>query len=286
MRGSGDDDRRPGDREGEARRDPPGAGPDEPGRETETGIDPSEITGRESALPHEGEVDFETDVEFLHRVIVREAFEPEEGRERVPWWVWAIFALAIFWAGIYLGRYGGTFDTATHVALARVSSEVVEEISESAAELTADPIAAGRSIYLSRCQLCHQPDGSGMPGVFPPIIGAEQVVGDPGPLVLIILHGLAGPVTVQGQVYSGMMPGWGNVMSDAEVAAVASYVRQWETNDAGPVSPDQVAALRAATQDRTTPWTMPELEAVLASPEVGAAAGGGAPVEPTQGTAP
>lgn len=288
MKGTGDD-RSPAEEpwadadDHPQRRDDGGHPGDEHGR----GIDPAEIRGHEEAIPHEGEVDFEPDVEYLHRAIYREAFEPEEGRERVPWWVWAVFAIAIFWAGLYLGLYGGSFDTATHVAFSRTKPLVRAEIAEEAAAIQADPIRAGQALYSARCQACHQPDGTGVAGVFPPIIGAEQVNGPPEIVVLIILHGLAGPVTVQGQSYNGVMPGWQDILDDAEIAAVASYIRQWESNDATPVTPELVSALRNATAQRTNPWTAQELEAAIQSPEIrDAASGSGAAPTPTPGTAP
>lgn len=252
----------------------------------EQGFDPAEIRGHEEALPHEGEVDFETDVEYLHRAIYREAFEPDEGRERVPWWVWATFAIAIFWAGLYLGLYGGTFGTATHVAYSRVQPLVREEVAEASAQLQANPILAGQDLYTRRCQVCHQATGAGVPGVFPPIIGAERVTGPPAGVVLILLHGLTGPITVAGQTYNGAMPAWAKLMSDAEIAAVASFIRQWETNDASPVTPELVSTLRNATADRATPWTNPELEAALQSPEIEDAVQAANTTAPTPGTAP
>lgn len=232
------------------------------------GYDPADISGHEEALPHEGDLDFEPDVEYLHRAIYREAFEPEEGREPTPWWVWAISVLAIFWGGWYLGKHGGTFNTAVHVAFSRVWEPVREEISEQTAATLGDPVQAGQAIYASRCQVCHQPDGTGMPGVFPPLIGVDRVTGPPAGVVLILLHGLSGPITVAGQLYNGAMPGWGDILSDAEIAAVATYIRQWGTNQAPAVAPELVTGLRSATSSRTTPWTEPELEAALQSPEI------------------
>lgn len=287
MRGTGDED--PRDEEPRAAdhdrtsRDRAGDHADD---DLEKGVDPAEIRGHEEALPHRGEVDFETDVEYLHRAIYREAFEPAEGRERVPWWVWTSFAIAIFWAGLYLGLHGGTFDTATHVAFSRTQPLVKEEVAKEAARLQANPIQAGQDLYTRHCQACHQATGTGVPGVFPPLLNAEQVLGPPAEVVLILLHGLAGPITVAGQTYNGAMPAWQDILSDTEIAAVASFIRQWETNTAGPVTPELVTALRNATAQRTTPWTAPELEAALQSHEVREAVEHVGTTAPTTGTAP
>lgn len=122
------------------------------------------------------------------------------------------------------------------------------------------PDADGEKVYNSRCMSCHQMDGKGIPGVFPPLNESEFVVGSPQRLVRIILHGMMGETTVKGVTYSGMMPPWGSFLSDEEVAAVITYIRSNFDNDASAITPELVAEIRAATADRKQPWTEPELE--------------------------
>src|SRR5690606_915248 len=107
----------------------------------------AEITAHEQALPVEGEHDFEPDVERLHRAIYREPRDPVEGREPVPWWVWAAAALSLFWGGWYLGRHGGVFGPETHLAYPDLRAPVAAEAAGEAAELRLDPVAAGQRIY-------------------------------------------------------------------------------------------------------------------------------------------
>jgi len=203
--------------------------------------------------------DLEPDVERLHRAIVREPSDPEEGREPVPWWLWVAAVVAIFWAGWYVGRYGGTFDTRTHVALRR-GDEVVTAVARTQDSTVAvNPVQAGQDIYTRRCAVCHQPNGQGMAGAFPPLVGSELVTGPPETVVRVILHGLQGPVVVAGQTYNGAMPAWGNQLDDSDIAAVATYIRQWAPNAAPPVDTALVAKLRAADASRTQPWTAEEL---------------------------
>src|SRR5690606_975106 len=152
----------------------------------------AEIEAHEQALPESGERDFEPDVERIHRPIYREPRDPIEGREPVPWWLWAATAISLFWGGWYLGRYGGSFGTATHVDFAYLKEFVVEEAVEQGAQAALDPEVAGQRIYTARCQVCHQANGLGVPGTFPPLIGADWVVGPPEYIVLILLHGLQG----------------------------------------------------------------------------------------------
>lgn len=215
-------------------------------------------------------VDLQPDVERLHRAIRREPRDPVEGRERVPWFFTAAVALALFWGGWYLGRYGGEFGLATHVALGARDAGTVAAVSAQSEAAVTDPVAAGERVYASNCASCHQASGRGMPGAFPPVVGSEWVTGSPETLARVILFGLQGPIEVAGSPYNGAMPAWKDVLKDEEIAAVATYLRQWEPNAAAPVGAEQVAALRAAHADRTMPWTADELRTTTPAP-------GGAP---------
>ena len=99
----------------------------------------------------------------------------------------------------------------------------------------------------------------GLPPQYPPLAGSEWVAGDERRLLRIILHGLVGEVNVAGETFNGAMPGWGPILKDAEIAAVASYVRAHFGNKAAPVSAASVARVRREFANRTTPWTVAEL---------------------------
>jgi mono/diheme cytochrome c family protein len=206
-------------------------------------------------------VDFDPDVERLHRQLYREPRDPLEGREPAPWWLWATVALALFWGGWYLGRHGGTFSTATQLEFPFNERAVAGQAAPSPPPIT-DPIAAGQNIYTQRCQACHQANGLGQPNLFPPIIGSEWVTGPEETTIRILLNGMQGPVEVAGATYNGVMPPWRDQLSDQEIAAVITFIRQWEGNDAEPVTPEAVAALRPEGVSRGTPWTAEELRAL------------------------
>ena len=122
----------------------------------------------------------------------------------------------------------------------------------------AGPPRTGAQIFSSTCAACHQAQGEGT-NVYPPLAGSEWVNGDESRVIRILLHGLTGEVEVQGQVYSGAMPPWGPTLSDAEIAAVLTYIRSSWGNNAFPVTAATVAKARTSYAGRTTPWTVPEL---------------------------
>jgi len=210
-------------------------------------------------------VDLQPDVERLHRAVRREPRDPVEGREPAPWFFTAAVALALFWGGWYLGRYGGEWGLATHVAFAARQPGIAASASAQASAAVQDPVAAGKRVYDKNCVGCHQGTGKGVPGAFPPLVGSEWVTGSPETVALILLFGLQGPMQVAGSDFNGAMPAWKDVLKDEEIAAVATYIRQWAPNAAPAVTSEQVAALRAAHAGRTTPWTAPELQRAAAA---------------------
>jgi cytochrome c oxidase subunit 2 len=102
----------------------------------------------------------------------------------------------------------------------------------------------GSGIYTSKCAGCHGAAGAGVPGMFPPLAGSEQVNGDDKALIGILLNGLSGPVTVKGASYNGMMPPWKDQLNDKEIAAVATFVRSSWGNNGKVITPDQVESER------------------------------------------
>ena len=133
-------------------------------------------------------------------------------------------------------------------------------VSESAAFVKADDeqMKRGLAVYSRTCIACHQPTGKGLAPVFPSIAGVPIVNGDTTLPIKFILHGLMGPITVDGVTYNSMMPPVAGV-SDQDVADVLTYVRQSFGNKSNPVTADQVKAVRAANAARTAPWNTAEL---------------------------
>lgn len=102
---------------------------------------------------------------------------------------------------------------------------------------------AGATVYSTNCSSCHQADGKGLAGAFPPLAGNPVVTGDPKNLVHIVKYGLTGKVSVAGHDFNGTMPPWGSQLSDTQIADVATYVRTSWGNKATPVTAAEVGAV-------------------------------------------
>jgi mono/diheme cytochrome c family protein len=173
-----------------------------------------------------------------------------------------LFSGLIFFGGTYLGRYSAHFDPMVYNENLRRSGGAA------APAPPADPIEVGKKLYNNAaCNTCHQPNGMGVPGAFPPLVDSEWVTGSEERLIRIVLHGLVGPINVKGTDYNSAMPAFGRVAgsgynwTDDKVAAVLTYIRQEWGNQAGPISTEKVAEVRAKEGDHK-PWTAAELESL------------------------
>jgi mono/diheme cytochrome c family protein len=102
----------------------------------------------------------------------------------------------------------------------------------------------GGAVYMANCSSCHQSNGQGLAGAFPPLAGNPVVTGNPTAVIAIVKNGLDGKVVVNGQAYSGIMPHWGGVLSDEQIASVVTYIRASWHNNAPGVSVADVRALK------------------------------------------
>lgn len=101
----------------------------------------------------------------------------------------------------------------------------------------------GKKVYNSVCLACHMRDGSGVPGMHPPLIESDFVNGEPDKLIKIVLEGLKGKVEIKGEIYNGIMPPQAN-LSDKQIADVLTYVRSNFGNNSGAITPEQVQKIR------------------------------------------
>ncbi len=230
--------------------------------------------------PHQGMDYGETGAVYeTHAAVAREKIDPDVGREPLSLWLVAIYGLAVFFGGAYLGRYAGNWsgDGLDYLGNApRVASHAgAGGATEQAAELT--PAQKGAKIYSANCATCHQATGLGVAGQYPPLAGSEYVSGGTRRLGMILLKGLQGPLTVKGAQYgSAVMQPWEKTLNDQKIAQVLTYIRQEWGNTAGPVAPEGIGALRKELAGHAESWTEPDLQAVPAETDLP----GGAPPAP------
>jgi len=117
-------------------------------------------------------------------------------------------------------------------------------LSFSAQKATAQNMANGKKIYQTRCLVCHQADGGGVPNMNAPLDGASNVVGnDIARLVKIIRNGYNERVALDGYYYSNAMTANPD-LKDADIADVLSYIRNSWTNKASKITLAQVQKVK------------------------------------------
>lgn len=105
--------------------------------------------------------------------------------------------------------------------------------------------AKGESLFSANCSACHQAAGAVIPGAFPPLKGNAAVDNaDPTLHIHTVLHG-AHDVTIGGVKYTSVMPPFAGQLGDADIANIINYERSSWGNHAKPVTPAEVAAVRA-----------------------------------------
>lgn len=103
-------------------------------------------------------------------------------------------------------------------------------------------IQFGQDVYKRTCAACHQLDGGGLSGAFPPVRNSDYLNADIGRAISNVIHGLSGEITVNGQTYNNVMPGQN--LTNEEVANVLTYITHEMDNDPVEVTPEMVQAER------------------------------------------
>ncbi|HSN70972.1 MAG TPA: cytochrome D1 domain-containing protein, partial [Steroidobacteraceae bacterium] len=145
----------------------------------------------------------------------------------------------------------GVLAAATLVTVASTSAQQAgqvhtAEVASGAADATLEQrMTAGKKVYETACLACHQADGRGVPGAFPPLAASDYLLEDPHRGVLATVGGLEGRIVVNGVEYNSVMPAMLQ-LSDQQIADALTYVLNSWGNAAGAMSPAQVAGARAA----------------------------------------
>ena len=114
------------------------------------------------------------------------------------------------------------------------------------AGIPAASLVQGKSIYNQYCLTCHQADGGGVDGLNPPLTKTDYVLGDKTRLTKVLLNGLQG-VDINDEPYNNVMPSQ-DFLTDQQIAAVLTYVRNNFGNKASAVTAAEVKAVRAANK--------------------------------------
>jgi mono/diheme cytochrome c family protein len=171
-----------------------------------------------------------------------ERFEPYEPRRRIP--------LPVYWIAIALVLWGAMTLLQDSAAHRRSDTARIAQ----ARQTLAQQDAPGALLFAERCSTCHQGDGGGIAGAVPPLSGSPVVAADPHAIVQILLHGITGPIAIEGKTYDGHMPAFASVLDDAQLARLASYVRRTWGSRGPTLDAAFVARERAATANRAGPW--------------------------------
>ena len=107
-------------------------------------------------------------------------------------------------------------------------------------------LASGKSVYAQNCLTCHMADGLGVDGMNPPLVKTDYVLGDKTRLTNVLLNGLKG-VEIGGEQYHGVMPAQAT-LTDVQIAAVLTYVRNAFGNKASVVTVGEVQAVRTGNK--------------------------------------
>jgi len=192
----------------------------------------------------------------------------------IPGWLIAVIGFGIFWAGAYLFSYSGGF------AADVFDYQPKYGVQAAAAAGPPDPKVLGKKLFSANCVTCHQANGQGQPGQFPPLAGSEFVLGDASNrLIAIVLKGLQGPVQVKGQAFNNAMQPWEGQYTDQQLAAILSYVRSDWGNNGPEIPPEAVKAMREELKSRKDQWTLAELMQI---PPKDVTKQGGTPPQPQQ----
>ena len=101
----------------------------------------------------------------------------------------------------------------------------------------------GKMIYMQFCLACHMENGEGVPGLYPTLVQTEWVLGDKKRMIETVLHGMEGPIEVNGEQFNNVMAKL-DYLGDKDIADVLTYIRTNFGNSADPVTTSDVNLVR------------------------------------------
>jgi mono/diheme cytochrome c family protein len=177
--------------------------------------------------------------------------EPRSAWATLPVWIVMLTALLAYRGCIYVDHVGGF-----QAKLYPPYNELPPELGGGG-----DEQAKGRKMYTDFCTPCHQANGMGVPGQFPPLGGSDWVNAEGiNRIGRIVMNGIQGPIKVNGADYNNVMVPWKDFMkSDEDLAAILTFIRGNFGNKSSPITAADVKAIRAEEMGRGISWTADEL---------------------------
>jgi mono/diheme cytochrome c family protein len=182
--------------------------------------------------------------------------EPKAKPTPIPVGLFVLLFLILYGGMIYFDQRGGWFNPQVYAPYESLAALTLYQPPTGGPDL-----GKGKAVFDNICALCHGPDGAGKPNQAPPLVGSEWAQGSPNRVIRIPLLGLTGPIQVKGQEWNLTMTPF-NILSDEDLAAVLTYVRQSWGNKASAITPEQVKAVRADLGNRNQPATVDYLNTI------------------------
>ena len=182
--------------------------------------------------------------------------EPRAGSAPLPIWFVALCGLFLVWGSAFVARNGGEFSAGVYPPF-----RSPRDLQRANRDLGKNTLALGRRLYASKgCLACHQANGQGVPGQFPPLADSEWVLASqPGRIIRIVLNGALGEIQVKGQSYNNVMFPLRELLTDEEAAAILTFIRREWGNRAPEVTPERVREVREKTRNQYAPWNPADL---------------------------
>ncbi len=205
-----------------------------------------------------------TDLDRLHTAVKREKADLSPQDKPAPTWVVFLGMIVAIIGGGQLGVMTGgfSFETSNPFGFANATDP---RPAGAGGDAGGNPFEVamkkGAGSY-AVCGGCHQGNGLGIPGQFPPLAGSEWVTGGTERLIRVVQHGITGPITVKGAAYNvpNGMQGFGGTMSAGDLANLLTYIRNSWGNEGSMITKEMVEEVRASESARNTQWTASELE--------------------------
>jgi mono/diheme cytochrome c family protein len=194
-----------------------------------------------------------------HIALNDEKHPPTMGFLRAPLIFVFVFGCLVFFCSIQLAK------TTNKFSLHPAKEDVKLTPEEQKVRTFERKIESGKKLFALKCSSCHQLNGLGLPGQFPPLAGSKWTTSDPGLITKIVLKGLKGEIEVKGETYGQALNMVPLPLKDQEIAKITTYVRQAWGNKASEITKEEVSEFMAESTNQVDQWTGEQLRSMYPS---------------------